>query len=96
MEGLTQYILPELVIVIFVLYFVGMALKRLSFVSDNLIPFLLGIAGILICGLYTVGTMGLSYEAGFMAVVQGILCAGMSVYGNNLIKQALEGLRGTK
>lgn len=89
MEEILQYISPDLIIVVAVLYFVGKALKKVQTVSDNLIPFLLGFAGIIICGLYEVGTMGFCLEAMFAAVVQGVLCAGMSVYVNNLIKQGV-------
>lgn len=90
MEEILQYISPELMIVIPVLYFVGMALKRITKINDALIPFILGGVGIVVCGLYEVGTLGFCFEAIFAAVVQGVLTAGMSVYLNNLIKQGKE------
>ena len=54
---------------------------------------ILGIAGIVICGIYVVATctIGTGQDiamALFTAIVQGILVAGLSNYVNQLIKQS--------
>lgn len=87
-----EFIKPELLILIPVLYFVGMGIKR-SRVSDTLIPLLLGVAGVVLAGIYlfaaaeVVGTQAV-FTAIFTAITQGVLCAAAAVYTNQLIKQA--------
>ena len=96
MENIMEYIRPELVILIPVLYFVGVGLKKSESVPDKHIPIILGVAGILLAALYVVATSALdSWQAGimaaFVAATQGILTAGCSVYVNQLIKQKEKG-----
>lgn len=96
MEQLMEYINPELLILIPVLYLVGMALKRTQTIEDTVIPLLLGIFGMLLAVIYTLATgeflNGQEVLRGiFVGVTQGILCAGASVYANQLIKQAGKG-----
>lgn len=93
MEQIMNYVKPELVVVAVVLYFVGMALKKSQAVADKYIPIVLGVLGMIICGIYVVATCSLSgmqnvAMAIFTAVVQGILVAGLSTYINQIIKQA--------
>lgn len=92
MEQIINYVKPELVVVAIVLYFLGTAIKKSESIKDKYIPILLGVAGILICGIYVVATCSLSGTqdiamALFTAIVQGILVAGLSTYVNQLIKQ---------
>mgnify|MGYP004540191579 FL=1 len=92
MEQIMNYVKPELVVVAVVLYFVGMWLKKAETVQDKYIPLLLGIIGILICGIYVIATCSLSgmqniAMALFTAIVQGILVAGLSTYVNQILKQ---------
>lgn len=92
MEQIINYVKPELVVVAIVLYFLGTAIKKSESIKDKYIPLLLGVAGILICGIYVVATCSLSGTqdiamALFTAIVQGILVAGLSTYVNQLIKQ---------
>ena len=93
MEGqVLTYVKPELIIVAIALYFIGIGLKRAEIVNDRFIPGILGITGIIICGICVVATTDIHTEreiamALFTAIVQGILFAGLSVYGNQLIKQ---------
>lgn len=92
MEQIINYVKPELVVVAVVLYFSGTAIKKSESIKDKYIPLLLGVAGILICGIYVVATCSLSGTqdiamALFTAIVQGILVAGLSTYVNQLIKQ---------
>ena len=42
-----NYIMPELIVVSVVLYFIGMAIKKAETVKDNYIPYILGLVGIL-------------------------------------------------
>ena len=70
-----------------------MAIKQSETIADKYIPSILGIAGIVICGIYVVATCTLRTGqdiamAMFTAIVQGILVAGLSNYVNQLIKQS--------
>ena len=92
MTQIINYVKPELVVVAIVLYFIGMWLKKAETVADKYIPIILGVIGIVICGIYVVATCSLSgvqniAMAIFTAVVQGILVAGLSTYVNQIIKQ---------
>ena len=82
-----KYIQPELLVVVAVLYFLGMGLKT-SAVNDKYIPVILGVAGVLMATLYTVAAVGFSAMAVFTGITQGIICAGVAVYVNQIIKQA--------
>lgn len=87
-----EYIKPELLILIPVLYLVGIAIKK-SQISDRLIPLILGTVSVLFSGLYIIATeniVGIQAVATaiFTALTQGILIAGASVYANELITQA--------
>lgn len=88
---MTEYIKPELMVLAIVLYFVGVGLKK-SQVKDKWIPFLLGMGGVLLATVYVLATAVLSgmqniLLAVFTGITQGILCAGTSVYANQLYKQ---------
>ena len=87
-----EYVKPELLILIPVLYLVGLAIKK-SNIADKFIPLLLGIVGVLLSGLYLFATEDINGSqavatAIFTAITQGVLVAGASVYANELIKQA--------
>ena len=93
MEQIINYIKPELIVVAIALYFIGMAVKQSETIADKYIPSILGIAGIVICGIYVIATctIGTGHDiamALFTAIVQGILVAGLSNYVNQLIKQS--------
>ena len=90
-EIIAKYVKPELLILIPVLYLVGMAIKK-SNMKDSLIPLTLGITGVFLAILRVLATTNISsYQEGLMAVftaiTQGILCAGASVYINQIIVQ---------
>lgn len=92
MEQIMNYVKPELVVVAIALYFIGVCLKEVQTVSDKYIPAILGVIGVVICGIYVVATCDLKGTqniamAIFTAIVQGILVAGLSNYANQLIKQ---------
>ncbi len=89
-----EFIKPELLILIPVLYFIGIAIKK-SAIRDALIPVVLGAVGIFVSGVYLLATteiIGLQGVATaiFTALTQGILCAAAAVYGNQIIKQAIK------
>lgn len=88
-EQLKNFIKPELLILIPVLYWIGYAVKR-SKVADEWIPWIIGVTGILLSGLYVCGTESLTLLSVFTSVTQGILCAGASVFVNQLIKQNMK------
>ena len=88
-----NYIKPELLVVSIVLYFVGIGMKKTERINDKYIPTILGIIGVVISSIYIVATSIFNgYQSILMAIftsiVQGILVAGLSVYANQIIKQA--------
>jgi len=88
-----DFIKPELVILIPVIYILGTALKKAPLINDNFIPLILGIVSIILCGIWSFSTTSCysfqSILTGiFTAVTQGILTAGASVYINQLLKQS--------
>lgn len=93
LEVIKEYVKPELLVVAVVLYFIGMGIKNTEKISDKYIPVILGIVGVIISAIYVVATSTFDgYQSILMAiftsVVQGILVAGLSVYANQLVKQA--------
>lgn len=93
MEQIMEYIQPELLILIPVLYFVGIGLKRTSLIADKTLPIILGLSGIVLSTIYVLATNDLeSWKdflfAGFTSIAQGVLVAGCSVYFNQILKQA--------
>lgn len=91
MDIFTNFIKPELLILIPVIYAVGAAIKH-SRISSSVIPFILGMISIVITGLWifaTTPTNGFKniLMALFASITQGILVAASSVYVNQLIKQ---------
>lgn len=89
-----DYVKPELVILIPVLYLIGMAIKK-SKIKDSAIPFILGGIAILLSGVWVFANVSVSgtqeiLTALFTAFTQGVLVAGASVYVNQLIKQSKE------
>lgn len=92
MEMLMDYIKPELLVLIPVLYLIGVAVKG-SKIADKHIPFILGGIAIVLSALWIFATseMGGTSDvtmAIFTAITQGVLIAGASVYINQLAKQA--------
>lgn len=94
MMGFEEYIKPELLILIPVLYLIGIGIKK-SKISDTWIPLMLGGCGILLACIYVLATDPIVdaqsfFTALFTAITQGILCAGASVYANQIFKQAVK------
>lgn len=91
---ITNYIKPELLILVPVLYIVGIALKKTSFL-DKFIPLILGAGGIVLSAVWTftaceVFDYRCVLTAIFASVTQGVLCAGASVYANQIYKQLID------
>ena len=87
----TEYIKPELLVLIPVLYLIGMAIKKSS-IADKLIPWILGAASVVLCGVWIFancecGSTADIFTAIFTALTQGVLIAGASVYANQIVKQ---------
>lgn len=92
-EFVKEFIRPELLVLVPVLYFVGVGLKKAQAFADKYIPLALGAAGIALSVLYVLATVQLGgwqnvLLAAFTAVTQGLLAAGCSVYINQIVKQA--------
>ena len=75
-----EYITENALILIQVLYVIGMYLKSLDFIKDKYIPCILLAIGI----AFSIALIGLDVNA----VIQGILVTGVTVLGNQLIKQS--------
>ena len=92
MEQITEYIKPELLVVVFVLYIFGAGLKKTTLIRDKYIPLILGAAGIGLCTVWVLASCPLGSPreiamAVFTSVVQGILVAGAGTYVNQVVKQ---------
>ena len=86
-----EYIKPELLILIPVLYLIGVAVKK-SNLADKFIPWVLGVVSVVLCGIWIfanspIATGAQIATAVFTAITQGVLIAGASVYVNQLVKQ---------
>ncbi len=88
---ITEYIQPELYVIIPILYITGAIIKNSS-IKDWKIPFILGAAGIILAAIWNLATRFPSdaqetLSVIFASITQGGLCAAASVYANNLYKQ---------
>lgn len=89
--NLNEYIKPELLVLIPVLYLIGTAIKK-SNVADKFIPWILGGVSVALSALWILATCSMATTADvalamFTAITQGVLLAGASVYVNQLVKQ---------
>lgn len=92
MEQILQYVKPELLILIPVLYLLGMLIKKTELINDKMIPIIIGISGILLSIIWVLATSELNNAqniliAVFTGLTQGILCAGVSTFANQIYKQ---------
>ena len=90
--NLKEYIKPELLILIPVLYTIGIWFKK-SRLSDTLIPIILGGIAVLLSAAWVIATSDISTlkdiaYAMFISATQGILSAGASVYFNQIYVQS--------
>lgn len=87
-----EYIRPEVIVLIPVLYIIGLILKSASAIPDKYIPLLLGLFGVLFCLMYMAATMTLGTWQEillfvFVGLTQGFLVAGAAVFANQIYKQ---------
>ena len=87
-----EYIKTELLILVPVLYFIGIGLKR-SNLADKWIPLILGTISVVLSSVWVIATCDLGNmqegaHALFTAFTQGVLIAGASVYANQLYVQS--------
>ena len=75
-----EYITENALILIPVLYILGSFLKGLENIKDKYIPLVLSVIGI----GFSIAIIGFSVDA----IIQGILVTGVTVLGNQLIKQS--------
>ena len=92
-EILLQYIKPELVVLVVILYLIGTAIKNTKYIKDEFIPFILGFISICLAAIYILSTSPSPKDYRevlsliFNVVIQGVCCAGFAVYVNQMGKQ---------
>lgn len=87
-----DYIKTELLVLVPVIYFLGIGLKK-SKLPDKWIPVVLGVSAVVLSAIWVIATADITglqeiASAIFTAVTQGVLVAGASVYANQLYIQA--------
>lgn len=81
-----ELIKPELLVLVPVLYIIGLVLKKFNRI-DRFIPLILGGISVVLAGIYLLTIQSFGASLLFAALTQGILCAGLSVYANQVYKQ---------
>jgi len=81
-----ELIKENYLIVIAVLYVLGMAFKYTALVRDKYIPLILICIGVVFCILLALN----SGDTALNGALNGILCAGVAVLSNQMIKQLKE------
>lgn len=87
MTNLNDYIKPELLVLVPVLYILGLFIKQSESIKDKYIPSILGIVGIILSAMYVSTCETMSIACLFTSITQGILVAGVAVYTDQLVKQ---------
>ena len=82
-----EYIKPELLVLVPVLYLIGLMIKNTEKIKDKFIPAILGGIGVMLSAIYVIATEDFSLMSVFTAITQGVLVTGVAVYVNQLIKQ---------
>lgn len=86
-EIILNYVKPELLVLIPVLYLIGLALKKANFINDKFIPLVLGGCGIVLAFIYLISVSGWNVNILWLSLVQGVLVAAGAVYFNQIYKQ---------
>lgn len=83
MENVLNFIVDNALVLVPVIYVIGAILKSTEVVKDKYIPVI----------LLPIGVMLAMFLLGFnvQAFIQGVLVVGVSVYGNQLVKQIKKG-----
>ena len=100
LEMIKEFIKPEMLIIVPVLYLIGMAVHK-SKCKNNYIPMILGLISTILVLIYLLATIDINCGKDvalliFTAITQGILLAGASVYIDQLKKQHSELNKKTK
>ncbi|RLQ96130.1 phage holin family protein [Falsibacillus albus] len=82
MPQFTNYIVNQALILIPVLWIIGKIVKKTPKIKDWVIPYILLITGVVLAGFI----MGFSVQS----FIQGVLVAGASVFGHQIVKQTIE------
>jgi hypothetical protein len=90
----TQYIRPELLVVVVILYCIALAIKKSTYIKDCFIPFIIGFISLALCAVYVLSVS--AKPSGYQEVlslildiiIQGVCCAAAAVYFNQLYKQS--------
>ena len=85
-----ELIRPEMLVLVPALYLVGMALKKADVFDNKYIPLGLGLFGAVLGAAWLMVFQVEGYNVAqslLMGAVQGVLCAGLSVYANQMFKQ---------
>jgi len=86
-----SYIMPELLIIVPVQYFIGYVIKHTRIISEKCIPLILTGIGITLALTWVLSQPAdNALAAAFTAIVQGVLCTATAVYINQVIKQGRE------
>lgn len=78
MKEIINYIKPELIVLVAVIYILGVAFKQTNIIKDKRIPLVLILIGILLATLWVLATTKFTsvqdiFMAIFVAVTQGVL-----------------------
>lgn len=93
MDYIIDYIDPAFIPIVIALWCIGRGLKESKAVKDAHIPALLAVIAVGLVGLWLCA-QGLPAGIGQVlvlivnALIQGILCAAVAVWGNQIVKQA--------
>jgi len=82
-----SYIIPELVVLIPVLFALGWAIKKSKIILPKRIPLALIGIGIVLAVIWSVASNGFMLMSVWVGITQGVLCAGGAVLTHQLIKQ---------
>lgn len=93
MELIEELIRPELLVLIPVLIFLKLGLKKMAAFADRWIPLAVGAAGVVLALAYLAAAQPVSSGQEiamllFAGVTQGILCAGCSLFAEKLITRS--------
>jgi hypothetical protein len=92
-EIILEYIRPELFILVAFLWCIGLFLKLAPwFKQDWQIPYILLLISIIFTILYISIVNGQGFAAAVIiaAIIQAVLIAALAVFGNELLKQAIQ------
>jgi len=72
---LMDYVKPELLVLILVLWYIGSKIKETSLIKDEFIPFILMVVSIFIAASYVLLFEGFTGQAFWIGVMQGLVIA---------------------